>query len=116
MKNKEIEVLVKSYIEDDPDYYVVRYRPKHKTFLGRMLIHESWRDIYKVLNHGRLYASKVDMPTLFSDYDEALEYAKKIKANPELIEQHNQEQQEICKQRNTEREKRIAEARRCTII
>lgn len=116
MKNKEIEVLVKSFIEDDPDYYVVRYRPKHKTFLGRMLIHESWRDIYNVRNYGRLYASTVDMPMLFSDYDKALEYAWKIKANPELIEQHNQEQQEICKQRNAERDKRAAEARRRAII
>lgn len=114
MKTEEIEVLVRSFTEDNPDWYVVMYRPKQKTFISRKFIHNHWRNIYSVREIG--YTFSQTQPMLFSNYDKAMEYAKKIKANPELIEQHNQEQHDILFKKRAEKEKRFAEQRKCTII
>ena len=73
-----------------------------------------WRNIYSVSDFGGSIA--MDMPMLFRNYEDAMSYARKIKANPELIEEHNREQHAILVQKIAEKEKQLAERRKTTII
>ena len=114
MKTKEIEVLVINHT-DDGKWYVVKYKPKIKCFMIDLnLWSNPWRNIYSVSDFGD--SITMSMPMLFPSYEDAMSYAKRIKANPELIEQHNKEQYALLKQKREEKEKRLQEHRKITII
>jgi len=113
-KTKEIEVLVRNYT-DDGKWYVVKYKPKIKCFMIDLnLWSNPWRNIYSVIDFGD--SITMDIPMLLPSYEDAMSYAKRIKENPELIEQHNREQYSLLKQKREEKEKRLQEHRKITIL
>ena len=82
--DSKIEVRVSPHT-DAGNFYVIEYRevytwPFVKPWIRMM---KCWDGYY--LN--------MDMPVLISNFDSAVEYAKKLKENPMLIEEHNVTQQ-----------------------
>ena len=75
----EIEVKVEPH-GSSMKYYCILYRPKK-----RFNFFNWWRTLVSVWDGASL---SFDQPVMFSNFDDAVEYAKKLKDNPELIEQH----------------------------
>ncbi len=85
-------------------YYKIQWRKK-KLF-------SSWKTLVKVWDGAFL---NYDQPVLFSDFEEAVRFAKGLKNNPELIKQHYDKQDKIY-QEAKKRRKQIFNARNKTEI
>lgn len=84
----EIEVKVEPH-SSSLAYYVIMYRP-----VKRFNLFNFWRTLVEVWDGASLNFSQ---PVMFQNFDHAVEYAKRIKTNPELISEHYKEQNEIYK-------------------
>jgi len=84
---KEIEVSVKPFWNENEEFlayrdqFIVRYRLKRENNVLNF-----WKDIITYEFWGYSILKKRKMT--FRQYDEAVEYAKKIKENPEIVFSH----------------------------
>lgn len=83
LKNKKIKVKVELH-SSTSDFYCIYYK-EDKWW-------KEWRQLVGVWDG--LYL-EYDQTVLFSNFDEAVEYAKKLKENPELIDKHYEKQDKI---------------------
>lgn len=115
MKTEEIELLVKYSKEYVSETYVVMYRIKNtKKIFGLFLTRNPWKHIYhtaKVLDH-----ISCDFPMAYSSYNNALYMANKIKENPDLIEEYEQKRIKLYNTLISERDIKLAEKHKYTII
>jgi len=79
--NLEVKVIPQS---ESLDYYVVLYRPKKL-----INIFNSWYIIVEVYDGFEL---RTDFPVMFHSFDDAVKYAKEVKANPEILIDHNKKE------------------------
>jgi len=84
--NLEVKVIPQS---DSLDYYVVLYRPKKL-----INIFNPWYIVVEVYDGAEL---RTDFPVMNHSFDEAVKYAKEIKANPQLLIDHNKKENEKYK-------------------
>lgn len=75
----EIELKVE-LLHSTMKLYCIYYRKKKKFNLFNY-----WKRLVRVWDSVYL---DFDQPVLFEDFDKAVEYAKKLKSNPKLIEEH----------------------------
>lgn len=81
----QIEVRVSPHSES-LKYYQIHWRKKK-----RFNLFNYWKGIYCFIY---LSSPELDQPLLFSNFNKAVEYAMKIKENPDLIFKHNAEELE----------------------
>jgi hypothetical protein len=95
-KGKEVEVLVEPHGQS-MSYYAIKYREKR-----RFNWFNPWITYCYTWSIGLEGSDSFDpyQPHLFSKYDDALEEAKKLKSNPELIDENNEKRwkryNELC--------------------
>lgn len=94
--NKEIEVRITPH-GTSMRYYQIHWRVKKKFNLFNF-----WKQIVTVWNGAEL---SYDQPLLYSHFNDAVAYAKKIKENPALITEHYKEQDKIYKKAKEDRDK-----------
>lgn len=78
--NKQIEVKVKPFVEG-MGYYAIYYRDKWRYFNFLNF----WTRLNTVLRMGARLSK--DQPILFTNFDEAVNYANTLKENPLLIDE-----------------------------
>lgn len=92
-KGKEVEIKVEPFGES-MSYYCIHYREKK-----RFNWFNSWITYCYTWSMG-IESFDPHQPHLFSKYDDALEEAKKLKSNPELIDENNEKRwkryNELC--------------------
>lgn len=101
-----IEVKVEPHSQS-MNYYSISFRKKR-----RINLFNSWRRLEYVWDGVEL---SYDQPMLFDKFEDAENYAKKLKANPKLIEEHYKNQDEIY-QRAKERRSKHANDRNKSLI
>lgn len=94
-QNEKIEVKVEPH-SSSLRFYVIRYRP-----LKRFNLFNFWRTLVEVWDGASLNYSQ---PVMFEKFEHAVEYAKRIKDDPSLIDKHYEEQDKIYEKA---RERRI---------
>ena len=87
MKELEIKVVPHS---DSMKFYCFYYRFKKKFNLFN-----SFKQLVEVYDGANL---SYDQPVMYSNFEDAVEYAKKLKENPALIDEHYKKQDEIYQQ------------------
>lgn len=96
--NKELKVKVELHSSSGAYYGIYYKRPGW---------FKSWYTLVEVWDGASL---SYDQPVLFSEFEAAVEFAKKLKENPELIDKHYERQDEIYKKalqrRNAEWERK----------
>jgi hypothetical protein len=99
----EIELKVTPH-SNSMRYYQIHWRVKKKPGMGKLFLQliEGWNQLVCVWDGAALTN---DQPVLFENFDEAVSYAEKLKANPELLEEHNQKQDEIYRAAKERRNK-----------
>lgn len=95
---KEIEVLIKPYTSQCRNY-VVSWRNKRKINWFNF-----WNEIPCVYSFVNL---SYDTPKMFSNWDEAVLYGRQIKENPQLLKDHQIEQDKKFKRLFYERNKTL---------
>ncbi len=83
--NKEIEVKVEPSISRN--YYKIYFRQKK-----RFNLFNFWKPMVIVWDGASL---NYDQPIMYRDFDQAVKFAKELKANPELIQEHYEQQDKI---------------------
>jgi len=115
MTDKEIELLIKYDEEYVSDTYILMYRFKNTgRMFGKYLPVDPWKHIYHAAKVGNNIGC--EFPMAFSSYNDALYVANKIKENPELIEQYNQEKIKLYNYFISKRDQQLEEKNKHIII
>lgn len=103
----EIEVKV------SPHSYSMHYYQIHWRKKKRFNLFNFWKRMVTVWNGATL---TYDQPVLYSNFDDAIAYASRLKANPKLIEEHYKKQAEIYKNAKEERQKNDRDRNKTKIL
>ena len=99
MEEKELILKVSPYT-DTGKYFVIRYKYRYKKTRKTIFFGEETyytEDKYKLLVEVcdfLEYSVRFNQPVFFETFDLAIEYAKKLKENPSLLEEHYKREQE----------------------
>ena len=108
---KKVDVKVELH-GSNSEYYCIFYRPKRKINLFNFWIRlEETLDDYRIqISTITRFGANRNQPVLFENFDLAVERAKELKANPELIDEHNRKEEEkfilATEERNEHRRKK----------
>jgi len=102
---KEIEVRVEPN-SSSLRFYKIHYRPKK-----RFNLFNTWRTLVEVWDGANL---SFDQPVLFDKFETAVEFAKKLKEDPTLIDQHY-ERENARYEKSQERRRKEREGRNKSI-
>lgn len=106
-KKKEIEVKVEPH-SSSLNYYCIYYRKKRK-----INIFNFWNRMVEVYDGASL---SYRQPVMFQNFYFAVEYAKKLKENPHLIEEHYKKEDEKYEKCLKEREYRYNKRNKSIIL
>lgn len=89
--NKNIKFIISPFTSKC-EFYYIRFKPQWKTFPLRLL---NFLFFYRRLTVSRIREwDDLSQPILYSNFDEAVNFVKRYKKYPELLDEHFKERKE----------------------